>query len=243
LPWIKSAGPKDELDSWNRNIKFSFETFLQELANVGSLDALQNILGKGITAINWLNGVYAFTIEYKEVDAFRDYAIIPNQSGVLQKLTPDTLHLEDKEANIPDEFLDILETLGDNWRTKLIHRTVNLPGQNIEKKGLPLVSNRINELIAKDEFSRKSDKLKVVVDILRNVTSLSNTENFRIEIFHKGKDVLGFEESIRVVSNIYDFRFNKALDIYIEAIHDKIQSFQNLQGLSTQLQKDKTASI
>ncbi|WP_333621547.1 sacsin N-terminal ATP-binding-like domain-containing protein [Sphingobacterium multivorum] len=243
LPWIKSAGPKDELDSWKRTIKYSFETFLQELANVGTLEALQNILGEHTTAITWLNEVYAFIIEYKEVDAFRDYAIIPNQSGIFQKLTPDTLHLEDKDANIPDEFLDILETLGDNWRTKLIHREVNLPGQNIEKKGLPLVSNRINELIAKDEFSKRTDKLKVIVDILRNVTSLSNTENFRIEIFHKGKDVLGFDESIRVVSNITDFRFNKALDIYIEAIHDKIQSFQNLQGLSTQLQKDKAHSI
>lgn len=243
LPWIKSAGPKDELDSWNRTIKYSFESFLQELANVGSLNALQKVLGENANAINWINDVYAFIIEYKEVDAFRDYAIIPNQSGIFQKLTPDTLHLEDKEENIPDEFLDILETLGDNWRTKLIHRAVNLQGQNIEKKGLPLVSNRINELIAKDEFSRREDKLKVIVDILRNVTSLSNTENFRIEIFNKGKDVLGFDESIRVVSNITDFRFNKALDIYIEAIHDKIQSFQNLQGLSTQLQKDKALSI
>lgn len=243
LPWIKSAGPKDELASWNRTIKYSFERFLEELANVGSLDALQNIFGEGITVINWLNEVYSFIIEYKEVDAFRDYAIIPNQSGVFQKLTPDTLHLEDKEANIPDEFLDVLEALGDNWRTKLIHRAVNLPGQNIEKKGLPLVSNRINELISKDEFTRRSDKIKVVIDILRNVTSLSNTENFRIEIFHKGKDVLGFEESIREVSNIKGFYFNKVLDIFIEAIHDKIQSFQNLQGLSTQLQKDKAVAV
>lgn len=243
LSWIKSAGPKEELDSWNRTIKYSFETFLLELAKVGSLDALQNILGQNTTAINWLNEVYAFVIEYKLVDAFRDYAIIPNQSGIFQKLTPDTLHLEDKEANIPDEFLDILETLGDNWRTKLIHRAVNLPGQNIEKKSLPLFSNHINELIAKDEFSKREDKLKVIVDILRNVTSLSNTKNFRIEIFHKGKDVLGFDESIREVTNIKGFYFNKALDIFVETIHDKIQSFQNLQGLSTQLKKDKSSSI
>ncbi|MDM1402197.1 DUF3883 domain-containing protein [Myroides odoratimimus] len=243
LPWIKSAGPKDELDSWNRTIKYSFETFLQELEKVGSLDALQDVLGENTIAINWLNDVYAFIIEYKEVDAFRDYAIIPNQSGIFQKLTPDTLHLEDKEANIPDEFLDILTTLRDDWRIKLIHREVTLPGQNIEKKGLPLVSMRINELIAKDEFSRREGKLKIVIDILRNVTSLSNMENFRIEIFRKGKDLLGFQESIRVVSNITDFRFNKALDIFIEAIHDKIQSCQNLDGLSSKLNKDKIRSI
>lgn len=243
LPWIKSAGPKDELESWNRIIKYSFETFLKEVENVGSLDALQDILGENAIAINWLNNLYAFIIEFKEIDAFRDYAIIPNQSGNFQKLTPDTLHLEDKKANIPDEFLDILESLRDDWRTKLIHREVFLPGQNIEKKGLPLVSNRINELIAKDDFSKRQDRLKVVIDIIRNVSSLNNTENFRIEIFHKGKDVLGFEETIRKVSNITDFRFGKALDIFIEAIHDKIQGFKNLDGLSTQLQKDKESSI
>jgi hypothetical protein len=243
LSWIKSAGPKDELESWNRNIKYSIETFLKDLENVGSLCALENALGPDENAVNWLNKLYAFIIEYKEVDALKDYAIIPNQNGDFQKLTPDTLHLEDKEANIPDEFLNILETLGDNWRTKLIHRQVNLPGQNIEKKGLPLVSNRINELIAKDDFSKRQDRLKVVIDILRNVSSLNNTENFRIEIFYKGKDILGFEETIREVSNITDFRFGKALDIFIETIHDKIQSFENLDGLSAQLQKDKASSV
>lgn len=243
LSWIKSAGPKDELESWTRTIKYSLQTFLQKLENVGSLETLQNILGNGVNTLNWLNQLYAFIIEYKEVDALRDYAIIPNQNGNFQKLTPDTLHLEDKEANIPDEFLDILESLGDNWRIKLIHREVNLVGQNIEKKGLPLVSNRINELIAKDEFSKRSDRLNVIINILRNVTSLSNTENFRIEIFRKGKEVLGFEQSIRMVNNITDFRFSKAMDIFIEAIHDKIQSFQNLDGLSSQLSKDKVTSI
>ncbi len=243
LPWIKSAGPKDELESWGRPMKYTLDTFLKELNDIGSLDALQDVLGQNVNALNWLNQLYAFIIEYREIDAFRDYAIIPNQSGVFQKLTPDTLHLEDKEANIPDEFLDILTTLGDDWRTKLIHREVNLPGQNIEKKGLPLVSMRINEFIAKDEFSRRSNRLKIIIDILRNVTSLSNTDNFRIEIFHRGKEILGFDESVRVVSNVTDFRFGKALDIFIEAIHDKIQSFENLSGLSTQLNRDKGSSI
>lgn len=243
LPWIKSAGPKDELESWNRNIKYSLETFLKELENVGSLCALECALGSDENAINWLNKLYAFIIEYKEVDALRDYAIIPNQNGDFQKLTPNTLHLEDKDANIPDEFLDILEALGDNWRDKLIYREVNLPEQNIDKKSLPQVSNRINELIAKDDFSKRQDRLKVVIDILRNVSSISNIENFRIEIIYKGKDVLHFEESVREVSNIKGFNFNKALEFFIEAIHDKIQSFQNLDGLSSQLNKDKDSSI
>jgi len=243
LSWIKSAGPKDELESWHRTIKYSLETFLKELENVGSLSALESVLGSDENAINWLNKLYGFIIEYREVDALRDYAIIPNQNGDFQKLTPDTLHLEDKEANIPDEFLDILKSLGDNWRTKLIHREVNLPGQNIEKKGLPLVSIRINELISKEDFSKRQDRLNLVVEILRNVTSTSNTENFRIEIFNKGKDILGFEDSIRVVSNITDFRFGKALDIFIEAIHERIQSLKNLDGLSYQLGKDKDTSI
>lgn len=243
LNWNKSAGPKDELESWGRTIKYTLKSLLEDLQKVKSLPDLDLILGENIVSIDWLNQLYAFIIEYKETDAFRDYAIIPNQRGDFQKLTADTLHLEDKAASIPDEFLNILEALGDNWRTKLIHRDVTLSGQNIEKKGLPLVSNRINELIAKDEFVKRTDHLTIIIEILRNVTSLSNTESFRVEIFGKGKELLGFEESIRVINNVTDFRFYKALDIFIEAVHAKIQGCKTLDGLSTQLGKEKSLAI
>ncbi|WP_147677415.1 sacsin N-terminal ATP-binding-like domain-containing protein [Algibacter pacificus] len=243
ISWIKATGPKDELKNWDRELRYTLEILLSELEVVGSLKSLSIKLNEKEEPLTWLNKFYSFLIDFKETDSFSTYAIIPNQNGDFKKLSPNTLHLEDKEANIPDEFLDILFDLGDNWRTKLIHREVKLPGQNIEKKGLPLASNKINELIIKDGFRRNSNCFKIVKDILRNVTSIENIENFRCEVYLKGKELFSFDEDIRVVSNIKDFRFKNALDIFIETINSKIEKCKDINGLSEQLNCDRFVTI
>lgn len=238
LDWIKAVGPKEELETWDRSIVYSLENLLKELEVVGSVEELKTKLEGNTDPIKWLNQLYAFLISYKETDSFKAYAIIPNQDGIFKKLIPNQLHLEDVEANIPDEFLDVLEKLGDNWRVKLIHRDVQLPEQNIEKEKLSDVSAKIKELIERKEFERNENKLSIIIDILRNVKSLESA-NIVVEIFKKGKELLGFSENIRVVSNLTDFNFQPALEIYIRAIHSKIQESINLEGLSKQLGKDK----
>jgi len=243
IKWIKAIGPKEELESWGREIRYTLSNLLGELQETENLQKLADKLEGSLQPIEWLNLLYEFIIEHKETDSFKDFAIIPNQHGIFQKLTPDALHLEDKDANIPNEFLDVLNDLGDNWRNKLIHREIKLPGQNIEKKGLVLASNRINEIIKKDEFRKHPNYFKIIIDIIRNVKSLENNENFRIEIFLKGKELFGFEEDIRKVSNVEDFHFKNALDIYIEVINTKIESFVDIYGLSQQLNIIKSSTI
>lgn len=241
--WLQATGPKEELESWDRNLRYTLGDLLNQLQEIGNIETLNNKLESNVDALSWLNNLYQFIIYYKATDALADFAIIPNQNGDFQKLTKDTLHLEDVNENIPDEFLDILSALGDNWRVKLIHRDVNLPGLNIETKGLPLVSNRINELIIKDEFKKNPNSFSIIKDILRNVTSLENTENFRCEIYLKGKELFGFREEIRVVSNIKDFRFKIAQDIFIEKMHDEIQRCATIDVLSTQLKVNIEDSV
>lgn len=235
LKWLQATGPKEELESWGRNLRYTLNDLLFELQEIGNIETLTTKLDGNVDSLTWLNNLYQFIIDYKETDSLADYAIIPNQNGDFQKLTQNTLHLEDINENIPDEYLDILNDLGDNWRVKLIHREVKLPGQNIETKGLPLVSNRINELIEKDDFKKNPNSFKIIIDILRNVTSLENIDNFRCEIYLKGKELFGFEEEIRVVSNIKDFRFKNALDVFIERLHEKIQQCVTIKELSNQL--------
>ncbi len=241
--WIKVSGPKEELDNWGREFRYTIINLLQELESLQNIDALSDKMQNNLQSTKWLNSLYAFLIEYKETDSFKEYAIIPNQNGDFKKLTPNTLHLEDKDANIPDEFLDILNVLGDNWRDKLVHRDVELPGQNIERKDLPAASLRINDLIKNKEFKTNPDYFKIIKNILRNVTSLDNTSNFRIEIFLKGSELLNFEERPRVVSNIKGFNFNFALDIFIEYLNEKIESLEDIFGLSEQLKRDKPTSV
>lgn len=243
LSWIKSIGPKNELETWGREIEYSLDNALKSLHETKSLDKLSEILGDQIDTMDWLNDLYAFIIEFKKTEAFAEYAIIPNQEGFFQKLTPDTLYLEDSNSSIPDEFLDILDRLGDNWREKLIHRGVMLLGQNIDKRGLPLVSNRINELISDEGIIRCSNYIDIIIDILRNVESLDNTDNFRIKIFEKGKNILKFEKTIRQVKNIKDFSFDKALHRYILAVNKRIENFKTLEALSIHLEKEKDFAV
>ena len=117
------------------------------MESLENIETLSSKLQNNLQPTDWLNSLYEFLIEYKETDSFKEYDIIPNQNGDFKKLLPNTLHLEDRDANIPDEFLDILNDLGDNWRDKLVHRDVLLAGQNIERKDLPAASLRINDLI------------------------------------------------------------------------------------------------
>ncbi len=243
IKWIKASGPKDELESWGRALRYALVNLLTELQVVGSIKCLSEKLEGTLDPIDWLNNLYAFLINYKETDSFKDYAIIPNQDGNFQKLSPDSLHLEDTTANIPDEFLDILNDLGDNWRAKLIHRGINLPGQNIEKKGLVLVSQRINELIKVEEFRKSPNSFKIIKDILRNTTSFENIDNFKNEIFLKGKELLHFDEAPRIVSNIKDFRFKNALEIFIETINLKIQELGNITVLAEQLKIENDQAV
>ncbi|MPS75057.1 MAG: hypothetical protein E2590_18170 [Chryseobacterium sp.] len=243
IKWIKAIGPKEELESWGREIRYTLSNLLSELEKTENLQNLSEKLGGSVNPIKWLNLLYEFITEQKETDCFKDFSIIPNQHGIFQKLTPNNIHLEDHESNIADEFLDVLNDLGDNWRSKLIHREIKLPGQNIERKGLALASNRINEIIKKDEFRRSPNYFKIIIDILRNVKSLENTDNFRIEIFLKGKELVGFEEDLRKVSNVDGFYFKNALDIYIEEINIRIESLMNIYGLSDKLEIDKSAAV
>lgn len=233
VKWYKATGPKDELESWNRKIRYPLTDFLGELQNCKSFEILTEKFANETEAINWLNSLYKFLIEFKETSSFVDFAIIPNQNGEFKKI--EELQLEDPESIISDEFLDILFNLEDNWRNRLIHRKVLLPGQNIDKKGLLLASNRINELITLDKFKTNVNSFKIIIDILRNVVSLSNIDNFRCEVLLKAKDIFHFEEDIREVKNIKDFNFKPALTILIEKINLKIENSINIEGLSKEL--------
>jgi len=243
ISWVKAIGPIDEVDTWKTDLRYTLETFLAELETIGNIGALAKKLENNIDPLTWLNKVYKFLIENKETDCFSKFAIIPAQNDIFNKLAPDTLHLEDTEAVISDEFLNILNDLNDNWRDKLIHREVKLPDQNIEKKGLPLASNRINKLLETDEFRKNPDSFKIIKDILRNVTSLSNIENFRCEVFLTAKELFHFDENIREITNIKDFYFDNALDLFIKITNSKIQDCINITGLAVQLQFPKDQTI
>lgn len=251
LKWIEVTGPVEELETWDYPIHYTMKQFLADLETQGSLKNLSVKLAGQYNLVEWLNTVYRFLIEQNEPGAFGDFAIIPNQYGRFLKLGE--LCLEDKESHIPDEFLDTLKSLGEDWRQNLIHRAISLPGQNIDKRGLSKASEKINEIINKDvwnaagvyenEFIKRGDAFSILKDILRNIEGSATGDDFRCRIFYKAKDLFGFEEGLRTVPNTKDFRFDIALKLFIHIIHRKIQECSSITQLSEQIGRSKEDTV
>ena len=75
----------------------------------GSLEDLNDLVGEGICAIEWLNRLYTFLKEDDLDDLIRDHYLVPDQLGYLDKL-PD-LHrdmvVDDELKEIGDKFLKL----------------------------------------------------------------------------------------------------------------------------------------
>ncbi|MDB4656012.1 hypothetical protein OAE48_04100 [Flavobacteriales bacterium] len=251
LNWIKVTGPSDEIDSWGKQIRYGLDSLLTDVSGLGSLDSLSIKLGDQAKAIVWLNEVYSFLINNKEVEKFDEYSILPNQNGVFKLLRDATL--ESKTSPIPDEFLDILMCFEEDWREDLLHREVLLPGQNIEARDLSDLSKTLNGFLSEtgsasygdssNKFLEREDSVEVLVSILRNVLASSSKDDFRCRIFKIGKDILSYTEDFHVVKNIEGFSFDKAIKLLIGFINNSIEESVNIAGLSDKLSLESGDSM
>ena len=243
LNWIEASGPADELDSWDRDIRYNLDSFLEDLSETGTLDALIEKLEGSESAIKWLNRVYAFVIELKETEKFDQYSILPNQNGDFKLLSD--LYQEGVEAPIPDAFLDVLGRFDLDWREDLLNREVRLPGLNIEKRDLGDLSKTLNEFLIRrkhspygydsDQFLEREDRLDVLIDLLRLVPKSFSKNDFRCRIYGFAKDLFGHDVEFEEVSSVNDFNFFKAIKLLIGIINETIEEAGNLEGLEDQL--------
>jgi len=247
LSWISMTGPKSELESWQLELWYDLKDLLTELTEIGNLNNLQE---KVDDPIEWLNKLYAFINEVKETEFYDDYSIIPNHLGSFNKL--EDLYLEDQDSTIPEPFLDILESLDENWRDDLIYRKLKLTGISVKSKGLSDVSKTINDIlnvkernsvgIEEYQFKARVDALTILKDILRNVDS-NQANDFRCKVFHRAKAIFDFEDDLDVVSNVRDFQFSIAIKLLIMFIHEEIEARKNIDGFADKLKLDNTKSV
>ncbi len=240
LNWIENTGPKDEIQSWNHNIRYELERFLSDLESITNVESLKEKLPPGIDPYQWLNKVYAFIHYERETDQFSDYKIIPNHNDEFKSIND--LYLEDSESQIAEEFLDILYIIGDNWRNGLIHRKVRLVNQNVEKRDLNDASKRINEGL--DSYRGDKDiLLKILIDIIRNEGQNSKGDSFKAKLFKIANEMFGLESELRIVININGFNFDKALEKLSDIINEKIEELESLNQLALFINKDSETTI
>ena len=80
----------------------------------GEVEDLQNLLRDGVSAVEWLNQLHDFFNKNGLREAVREYYIVIDQSGFLDKLS--ALH---RDPDIDKELKEIAETLGWSIRQKL----------------------------------------------------------------------------------------------------------------------------
>lgn len=240
LNWIEYTGPKDEIKSWNHEIRYELARFLSDLENIKNVEFLKEKLSPDVDPYQWLNNVYVFLHDERETEQFSDFKIIPNHNNEFKSIGE--LYLEDNESQIAEEFLDIIHELGDNWRDDLIHRSVKLTNQSVEKRDLSDASKRINEGL--DSYREGNDKLlKIVIDIIRNEGQNSKGDSFKAKLFSVANEMFGLESELRTVINTNEFNFDKALEKVSDIINEKIEDLESLIQLAEFIGKDFEATI
>ena len=251
LHWISALGPSDELELWGHPINYNLNRLIDDLEAIGGLKNLDQIISEETTSIDWLNRVYQFLIKENQIEHLQKADIIPTMNGDFK--TMKELHEEDRISVIPDEILDTLDLLGFKWRDEIIHREIKLPGQNVDKRDLVKASHTINDVLKKEsknkhgvyesDFMKKENAFQILVSLLCNVESIDSNDNFRCKVFLKAKELYGFEESFRPVTNLKDFRFEQALKHFIRSVHDRIQSAGTIDALSSMLKTDYDGAV
>lgn len=246
LSSLKYIGPKDEEESWNEKLYFTFEDLFELIQSKKTLDGLE-LHSKGetekIDKTKWLKEVFAFAISQKRSDLFEKFEVVPNQNGTLKKL--DELFEEEIEKPIPDEFLDVLKLLGKDWRADLIYRGVDFSILNHAKRGMTDIAEAINEILNEEKkvnnvahkvFLKREDALQHLVSILKIDSPNSTKDAFRHKLFYFAKDLFHFTDDLIQVNNSSKFNYNPAIKLMLSKINEAIGNCKIVEVLKTALQ-------
>lgn len=240
--WLRAIGPMDESTSWDQGIDL-----IQGLEDLFKLvhekETLTNLVldsvagGSSPSALRWLEQLFRFAFEQKEGELLDKYAVVPDQYGTFHKLNE--LCLEDPVARIPDPILDVLNELGVDWRTQLIHRGLDLGPTSHKRWGLTDASKRMAELLgdgrvengAAKTFLARPDALDVLFELLC-VVPPNGRQGFRVELFHNSKRLYQREEQLRDTEDCAEFNFVPAARLLLEVMHERLTALGSLNALA-----------
>jgi len=137
-------------DDWGVKLKYEIEDLVSDISENSNILTLSSKLSKSDSeTLQWIDKVVSLVISEEETDLLNDYAILPNQLGEFCK--KDDLF---KDDNIPNELKDILELLGKERRSKLLHNEIL--SKIISRDDLILnfqkITNEINTLFEDDKI-------------------------------------------------------------------------------------------
>ena len=242
--WLTAIGPEAEDATWGKELQLCFDLkdmfgSIAERGHLAGLELDSDERGGPTDPSVWLHGILGFAMKQNEVELLSEYAVVPNHLGKLHKLGE--LHEEDPESPIPDEVLDILERLGEDWRSKLIHRDIRLEGLRHQKRGLREASATVTELLGMKELhggSRKrssfldtDDAVSILFELLSMIPPGSR-DSFQQKLFTSAQAFFRHDSTLREVKGIAEFNFTQPLRLMIEAMHFRLSELDSIGELA-----------
>ncbi len=166
--WLKVV--KSWSDLLDRRVEsfdntLTFQKLCESLSELKTLERLTaTLLAANGDAISWLNRLYRLLLSQEKKLLFESYAIIPNQNGVFQKKTSG-LFLDEQ---IDETIKDISKTIGDDWRDRLVLKTVSLDNSLLALKSQEeVLSSTVKALKQQAAKNNQDSQLRgPVIDIL-----------------------------------------------------------------------------
>jgi hypothetical protein len=244
-PWIEAIGITEEIPTWKKRLFLDLEELVQIVESKKWLAAMPMGMVGGNSEdvdIPLLNSLYAFVTVQNQTALLRQYAVVPNQQGKLCKL--DTVFVERIDEMIPSEVLDVLESLGLNWRNELLRRDIVLPEYKHQERGLREASAEINRILKDREsaadtlemaFLSRADAPQILVELLRLTSPNAEDTSFRNNLFRFAKQLLHFEEEVKEVESLKYFSFEKATQLLTLHLNRTISNAKTLDALAVVL--------
>lgn len=241
----KQIGEYEEIKSWGNKVLYKLEDLLQTIEQAGCLEKLP-LNDATESKVDWLNELFRFMVQQKNIDLLSEFEVVPNQNGVFKKLNE--LKSEDSSERIPDAFIDVLKQLGKDWREDLLDRSIEFEMGSHDKLELLHINEAIDEILNKEEnrnkvFLDRPDALEHVVRILQINSPDSSQEAFRHKLFFTAKKIFGFKQELLSVPNATKYKYPAANRIMIALINRKIDETENIKNLSELLKQEKTETI
>jgi hypothetical protein len=214
-----------------KEIKYTLEQLLQDIATQQTLDRLATSLSKNDSdTLEWIDQVIPFTSKSQE-DLLDQYNIIPNQYGQFNKKKE--LY---KDQAIPEALKDVLKILSLDWRATLAHKKLTYQLSNI--RDINTAVDNIHQLITIQGHSSLRKAVYTVVSCFpSDATFVQDTKlvSKRDAIWNFARDVDSSVPNKIHLESWIPLLWEKADLWLMQTLVEDIEKLKNVQDLSKQL--------
>lgn len=235
--WIHFLGPENEMQTWGLDLSYG----LTELVNdINKLESTIDFTGS-VDVFSWLNRLYKTIDDLGQTALHNSNKLVPNHNGLFKKLPSLFLEKisEDDDSFLPNPFLKLLKSLGEDWYEDLIHRKVDIVKKAHQTKNMSELNSAINFIFRKEGFLKTEESLTHLLDVHSIVTINSKEDSFQRILLDCANTL--FKKEVNLISDEYASKYNYEIvhRLLIQSINNELEKIGSLSSLATNLQKSR----